>query len=185
MKSIVRFSSKGVFLKHTRYFSNMIGFSVVIVLTVLLFGVFDGVREELINAAANVSNKQLIAFHCLRLLAIGSMIKYLQGDLPLHFIIIGSLPDFLFALSAAFLTFFAEPESIGNGLLIAWHLIGMTVFLGAGISMFFSVPSPVRIFHNKPDTTIVFQFPMALAPTIGVPLFILAHTFALLKLVSI
>ena len=50
------------------------------------------------------------------------MIKYLQGDLSLHFIIIGSLPDFLFALSAAFLTFFAEPESIGNGLLIAWHL---------------------------------------------------------------
>ncbi len=56
---------------------------------------------------------------------------------------------------------------------------------GAGISMFFSVLSPLHIFHSKPDASIVFQFPMVLAPNFTVPLFMLAHAFALVKLFTI
>lgn len=48
--------------------------------------------------------------------------------------------------------------------------------------MFFSVPSPLRIYHDQPDTFIVFKYPMLLAPNFTVPLFMLAHAFALVKL---
>lgn len=67
-------------------------------------------------------------------------------------------------------------------LLIVWHIVGFSLFLGAGISMFFSVPSPIRIYHTQPDTSLVFRFPMLLAPNFTVPLFMLAHLFALTKL---
>ncbi len=50
--------------------------------------------------------------------------------------------------------------------------------------MFFSVPSPLRIYHSKPDASIVFQFPMLLAPNFTVPLFMLAHLIALVKLLA-
>ena len=48
--------------------------------------------------------------------------------------------------------------------------------------MFFTMPSPLSLFHGKPDASIVFQFPMLLAPNYTVPLFMLAHAFALVKL---
>ena len=48
--------------------------------------------------------------------------------------------------------------------------------------MYFSVPSPLRLTHRPPDTSIVFEYPMVLAPNFTVPLFIVAHLFALVKL---
>ena len=72
-------------------------------------------------------------------------------------------------------------ECGGSCLRWAWHLIGFSLFMGAGISMFFSVPSLFRMYHDAPDTSIVFQFPMLLAPNFTVPLFALAHILALVK----
>ncbi len=37
----------------------------------------------------------------------------------------------------------------------------------------------------KPDASIVFQFPVLLAPNFTVPLFLLAHAIALVKLFTI
>ena len=67
---------------------------------------------------------------------------------------------------------------------IALHSAGFLAFFGAGISMFFSLPSPFRIYHGEPDTALVFRFPMLLAPNFTVPLFALAHLFALVKFMA-
>ena len=66
--------------------------------------------------------------------------------------------------------------------LVAWPLIGFSVFFGPGISMFFSVPSPLRIYHNELDASIIFRFPIVLAPNFTVSLFMIAHHFSLVKL---
>jgi hypothetical protein len=71
---------------------------------------------------------------------------------------------------------------LGQDFFIVWHIVGFFVFFGPGISMFFSVPSPFRIYRDEPDTSLVFEFPMLLAPNFTVPLFALAHVFALVKL---
>ena len=118
----------------------------------------------------------------LRLLAIGTVIKYMQGQLPLHFVTFGSVPDFLFAASAVVVTILQATTPLGQDFLIVWNIVGFFVFFGAGISMFFSVPSPFRIYHDEPDSSLAFQFPMLLAPNFTVPLFALAHVFALVKL---
>ena len=172
------------FLKHTKRLSNFFGVTFVVTLAVAVFGTIPAVRQGLVSAAHNTSDLQLIYIHILRLLAIGSVVKFLQRELPLHFVILGSLPDFLFAVSAVVLAVLGANGPLDPSFLVAWHLIGFSVFFGAGISMFFSVPSPLRIYHTKPDTSIVFQFPMVLAPNMTVPLFMIAHLFALVKLLA-
>ena len=185
MGTVIRLGQRGFFLKWSHYFSNLIGVSGVLTFAVLMFGVIPVARDGLILAAGNTPNVQLISIHILRLLGIGAVIKYLQGELPLHFVILGSLPDMLFAASAIVVMLLATNGSVGNDFLIIWHLIGFSVFFGAGIAMFFSVPSLLRIIHSKPDASIVFQYPMLLAPNFTVPLFMLAHVFALIKLFTI
>ena len=179
---VIYLGQKEFFLKHTRWLSNLIGNVAVVGFAVLLFGTAETVRQGVLSTAAGVSDLQLISFHVLRLTAIGAFIKYRQGQLPLHFIIVGALPDLLFAISALGLTIFAGNGAMGRELLIAWHLIGFSLFLGAGISMFFTVPSPFRISRRQLDTSIVFRYPMVLAPNFTVPLFMLAHVYALAKL---
>ena len=174
----------GFFLKNTRRLSNLIGSVLVVTFATVMFGAIPAVREGLASAAAATTGRELASIHILRLLAIGAFIKYLQRQLPLHFVILGALPDFLFGVSAVVVTFLAGSGALGQDFLVAWHWIGFSVFFGAGISMFFSVPSPFRIYDGKPDASIVFEYPMVLAPNITVPLFMLAHVFALLSLMG-
>ncbi len=182
MALVIYLGSRGVFLKHTRWLSNLVGFYSVLALPAVLFGAIDVAREGLVLAAFHTSNLQLVSFHVLRLLAIGTVIKYMQGQLPLHFVIFGSVPDLLFAASAVVVTILEATTPLGQDFLIVWHIVGFFVFFGPGISMFFSVPSLFRIYHDELDTSLAFQFPMLLAPNFTVPLFALAHVFALVKL---
>ncbi len=175
---------RGFFLKHTRWLSNLVGVVIVVAFATAVFGAVPAAREGLASAATATTDRELASIHILRRLAIGTIIKYLQRQLPLHFVILGSLPDFLFAVSAVVITWLAGNGLLAQAFLFAWHSIGFTVFFGAGISMFFSVPSPLRIYHGDPDASIVFRFPMLLAPNFTVPLFMLAHAFALVKLTA-
>ena len=169
---------RGIYLRYTHWFSTLIGLSLVLISTGILFGAFDVGREGLLSAVAQVPAQQFVWFHILRLLAIGTLIKYFQGQFPLHFMLLGSVPDFLFAVSAVALSFQASPAP---GFLTLWHIIGIAVFSGAGISMFFSVPSLLCFYHTQPDSSIAFQFPMLLAPNFTVPLFMVAHSLALVQ----
>ncbi len=182
MALVIYLGNRGVFLKHTRWLSNPAGFLLVLSIPAVLFGAIDVAREGLVLAAFHTSSLQLVSFHVLRLLAIGSVVKYVQGQLPLHFVICGSVPVRMFAASAVVVTILQASAPLEQGFLITWHSVGFLVFFGAGISMFFSVPSLFRIYHDEPDTSLVFQFPMLLAPNFTVPLFALAHVFALVKL---
>ena len=182
MALVIYLGNQGVFLKQTRWLSNLAGFVLIVAVPIMLFGAIDVAREGLVRAASHTSTLQLVSFHVLRLLAIGAVIKYMQGELPLHFVILGSGPDLLFAASAVGVTMLEATAPLGQEFLISWHIVGFFVFFGAGISMFFSVPSLFRIYHDKPDTSLVFQFPMVLAPNFTVPLFAPAHVFALVKL---
>lgn len=176
-------AGRDFFLNGSRWFSNLVGFTVVVAVPMVMFGVTPSIRNGLFAAAAATSDTQLIAIHVLRLLAIGAAVKFWQGQLPRHFVLLGAVPDFLFALSAIALLILAGNGALSTSTLLIWHVVGAAVFLGAGISMFFSVPSPLRLFHEGVDASLVFKFPMVLAPNFTVPLFVVAHIFAITKYV--
>lgn len=173
---------RGVYLRGTRYFSNLIGFVSVIIFSALIFGLNPIVLDNLIVAAKNIPDLHLTGIHILRLLAVGTIIKYLQKELPLHFLICGALTDLFFAISAIVVTIMVANGTVSKDFLVGWHIFGSLVFMGAGVSMFFSMPSLFRITHKKPDATIVFLFPMILAPNYTVPLFVVMHGIALVNL---
>ena len=178
---VIKLGTAGFFLRHTRRLSNLVGLALVMGVTALVFSTLPTAREGFLLAAAHATNTELAAIHILRLLAIGAGIKYLQGELPRHFVVLGALPDFLFGVSAVAVTMLAAGGGVSRDFLIAWHAVGFSLFTGAGVSMFFSVPSPLRILHSTPDASIVFRFPMLLAPNVTVPLFMFAHAIALVK----
>ena len=182
MVFVVVAGKRGFFLKHTQSLSNLVGVFLVVAFAGMLFGMLPVAREGFLRAAQSTSDLQIASIHVLRLLAIGTVIKYMQGQLPRHFVLWGSFPDFLFGVSAVIVTSLAAQSPLNQDFLFIWHNIGFVLFAGAGISMFFTMPSPLRLFHTKPDASIVFQFPMLLAPNYTVPLFMLAHAFALVKL---
>ena len=153
---VIYAGTRGLFLKHSEKLSNLVGVATVVTIAVAVFGLVPAAREGLLTTARNTSDLQLISIHILRLLAIGTVIKFIHRELPLHFLILGSVPDFLFAVSAVVLMVLGANGPLGDSFLIVWHLIGLSVFFGPGISMFFSVPSPLRIYHKKPDASIVF-----------------------------
>ncbi len=85
MVLVIYLGNRGVFLEHTRWLSNLAGFFLVLAFPAVFFGAIDVAREGLVLAASSTSTFQLASFHVLRLLAIGTVIKYIQGQLPLHF----------------------------------------------------------------------------------------------------
>jgi len=168
---------------HSFKFTNLIGFFTVIIFSILVFGSTETGRSGIQSAVQQMSDTQLILIHTLRILSFGTFIKYLQGQLPGHFILLGTIPDFCFALTAIFLLFVDTSVSNDPRFYLMWHSVGIAAFFGAGISMFFSVPSPIQITSKLPNTSLVFRYPMALAPNFCVPLFALAHIFALVKFI--
>lgn len=180
---VIRAGQRGFYLKHTRWLSNFIGVNLVFVFGVVWFRFMPSAWQGVTHAAEHTSYQALASIHILRLLAVGTIIKYWQKQLPLHFLILGSIPDFLFAISAVVVTILLGEHTLSHTFLIAWHTTGMMVFFGA-VSMFLSVPSPLYRWRTVPDASITFMFPMLLAPNFTVPLFMLAHAFALVKLMA-
>ncbi len=183
MAWVISAGKSGFYLKHTRWLSNFIGVNIVFVFGVVWFKCVSGAWQGVTHAAELTTLQELASIHILRLLAVGTIIKYLQKQLPLHFLLLGSIPDFLFAVSAVVVTVILGEHALSREFLIVWHTTGMLVFLGA-LSMFFSVPSPFYRWRTVPDASIAFKFPMLLAPNFTVPLFMLAHAFALVKLMA-
>ena len=78
---------RGFFLRQSMRLSNLVGVVLVVAFAGVLFGIVPVVREGLIRAAQSTSDLQLVSIHVLRLLAIGSVIKYMQGQIQCGFTI--------------------------------------------------------------------------------------------------
>ena len=128
----------------------------------------------------------LIGVQAIRITAIGTIIKYLDGDLPGHFILPVGVPDFVVGLTALPMAWWASRNlSRAKTSLIVWNLVGASIFLSAGILMHVSMPGPVQFFTSGPTTHTLFEFPLALVPTFLVPCFVGTHLACLWRLVAL
>jgi hypothetical protein len=91
--------------------------------------------------------------------------KALGGEITSSFPLWVGIPDFLFGVSALGLGLLMSRKSISHRFLIRWNLVGAAVIL---LPLFAMMP----YWMNEPGFLFIFEFPMILAPSIVVPLFI-------------
>ena len=125
-----------------------------------------------LHAIASHNARSLVMVQALRIAAIGGVLKGLSGLLPPSFALPVGIPDMLFGLSALALAVLWPTKGRPTRTLIAWNLIGIAVILPAPILMQLGLPGPLHIFTSTPDARALFEYPMVLAPTLVVPLFI-------------
>ena len=122
-------------------------------------------RQSLMRWAVSISLQEFTWIHVIRIAAIGTILKMLNGALPAHFIIPVGIPDFLFGLSVPVMTWLVfKKRVIGRTGLVVWNIVGSVVFLPTLILIYLSVPSPIQMFFDGPNSVEVFQFPIEVDP---------------------
>ncbi len=142
---------------------------VPVVIAVTLVMIAPALRQGLRILVDNTSIQWLVGIHQLRILALGSIIKASDGLFPAKFAWYVGIPDLLFGLSAVWLTVFVlRRRQISEWSLMLWHFIGAMVILAPAFGL-------MHIYMQEPLFTELFVFPMALAPTFIVPVFVMLN----------
>lgn len=140
----------------------------VITVTLLALPPF---RSALYAIFVNNSRK-LVLIQGLRIAALGGVIKGFTGLLPPSFALTVGIPDMVFGLSALLLFLRWPRDGWSARTLITWNMIGLAVIMPAPVLMQLGLPGPFHVFTGAPDARALFEYPMVLAPTLVVPLFI-------------
>lgn len=170
-------ATSGAFQREA-FFAVLPGFwvpMIPITASIGLLLVLPAFRDALLMIATHVPARAFVLVHALRMAAAGGVAKGLTGALPASFTLPVGIPDFLFGVSALMLGLSWPREGLAPRKLIVWNLIGIAVILPAPVLMQMGLPGPLYTFDSTPDARALFEFPMALAPTLIVPLFIFTN----------
>ncbi|MEM1046306.1 MAG: hypothetical protein AAGL24_09150 [Pseudomonadota bacterium] len=179
--------------RHAEWFSTILQALVPTGLTIVVVWGWSDLRHAALTIATRASVAELLAVHCLRLAAWGTIAKWKKGELPFYFFLWGSIPDFGFAVlsigfTASVAVGFVHP---GDTALVIWSVLGIAAFLGAAVTMYFGVPRsriawrwPRVLNGREPSTLLPFRWPMNLAPAYCGPMFWLAHGLLILKVTA-
>lgn len=149
---------------------------VTVVACIVPILVSPAVRSELRSAADETSRKSFIYFQMLRFAALGTMLGAAKGTFPLYFELLVGVPDLMFAISAIWILRLEKSGRLSDRKFLLWNLLGAFVIVPAApIVLQLGLPGPLQYFTSQPDARAVFTFPMAIAPMIGVPLFVLTN----------
>ena len=139
-----------------------------ILITGIAFLSSQTLRGALRKVASTTPWSWLIFFQGLRISALGGVIKGLKGEITSNFVFWVGIPDFLYGVSAVLLGWLYLKNVVNNRFLFLWNLIGASIIL-------LPVVAFMNYFMNEPGFVFIFQFPMVLAPSIVVPMFILSN----------
>ncbi len=139
-----------------------------ILISAVAFLVSKTLRKALHRIASTTPWHWFIFFQGLRIAALGGIIKGLKGEITSSFVFWVGIPDLLFGISAIFLGWLLLKKAINNRFLFLWNLIGAAIIL-------LPIVAFMNYFMNEPGFVFIFQFPMVLAPSIVVPMFVLLN----------
>ena len=141
------------------------------------------IRDALRHVVDSVPPRWLAYFHALRIGALGTAYKTWIGEFPVAFEWIVGVPDLLFGLSALWAGARLRRGALSRRGFLAWNLLGVLVIVPtAPLVLQLSLPGPLQLFDALPDGRAVLAFPMSIAPSIGVPLFVLMNLWVAWRL---
>jgi hypothetical protein len=157
---------------------------VMLVLGPMLF--VSKFRADVFDLLSATPDYLFVAIQCLRVLAIGGISKSLSGEFAFYYGMYIGIPDMLYGLSGFLVLWLLRKEKCGRNMLITWHLIGCIIIVPFGLVLLqMGLPGPWLTFNAEPSITTIFTYPMALAPTLVVPIFVILNLFSVLKLLGL
>jgi len=176
----------GVYLSPS-FLTLLPGFWLPFVPFILAIGgvlIFSRLRSALRRVVDHTPWHWLVFIHTPRVLAIGTIIKAINGEFPKYFALLVGIPDLLFGLSAFFLGIRMYRRPISRRALILWNLIGVAVILPAAPLFQMGLSGPIQIFTSQPTAERMLEFPMVLAPSLVVPMFVLLNNLVAWRLIE-
>ena len=141
---------------------------------------FHDLRSGLMAMVDNTPRRYFVFIHSLRILAIGTILKANAGEFPVLFAYFVGVPDLIFGLSALYVGLHGDPS---ERFLMYWHLTGALVVTIPAMLLFQTgLPGAIQIFTEEPTTEKLLEFPMVLAPSLVVPMFILLNVMVFFRL---
>jgi hypothetical protein len=127
----------------------------------------------------------IIGFQGLRVLAIGGILKALNGEFSRYFAFYVGIPDLIFGISAIVMARLVYRNVVGHGVVIIWNLVGATIIVPIALVLLqMGLPGAWHVFIDFPTIATIFEFPMALAPTVVVPIFVLMNILIAIRLME-
>ena len=127
----------------------------------------------------------IMAFEGIRVFALGGIIKGYKGEFsPLFAKAIG-VPDFFIGILALTGGYLIYKGIWGNHAAITINLLGFFVIIPFGMGLInLGLKGPMYYINETPSTATIFDFPMALAPTVVVPIFVMVNLFVAIRLLQ-
>ena len=153
--------------------------TVPFVIVGVALGLFRNLGRALVAILDVTPPHWLIYVHAVRMIAIGTLVKTINGTFPLFFEIGVGIPDLLFGLSAPGIVWAMRRGAIGWRGLALWNLIGFAVVVLPALPLMqMGLPGPLEVFDGPPASEALLVYPMALAPTVVVPIFLMLNLWA-------
>lgn len=172
-------SSTGVYMSATflqlspGYWLPYVPVITVVTLTLIITPLRFGLR----NLADYIPGYWLTVIHMLRILALGTIIKAALGVFPEKFAWFVGIPDLLFGLSAIPVTLLLHQKRLSEQYILLWHLTGALVIIAPAMA-FMHILMEEALFPE------LFAYPMALAPTLVVPMFVMLNLMVVWRMLE-
>lgn len=127
----------------------------------------------------------IMSFEGLRILAIGGIIKSYTGEFSLFFAKFIGVPDFLYGVTTLIAAVLIYKGVLKEKSAIIINMIGFIIVAPLAMTLInMGLPGAMYMIEESPDLKTIFELPMALAPTLVVPIFAIVNLFVALRLIK-
>jgi hypothetical protein len=127
----------------------------------------------------------IMGFEGLRIFAIGGVYKGFTGDFSLFFAKFVGIPDFLYGVTTLIAAVLIYRGVWKERSAILINLIGFVIIVPIGMLLInVGLPGAMHMITETPSLKTIFELPMALAPTLVVPIFVMINLLVAVRLMQ-
>ena len=156
-----------------------------VLIVMLPWTVSPAFRGAINSIVDHVPLHYVMAFEGLRVSAIGGIIKGYKGEFSAFFAQWIGVPDFLFGVAALVAAGLILRGIWNKRSAIVLNLFGFVIIVPfALVLMNLGLPGVMQVIDESPSMVSIFEFPMALAPTLVVPIFAVINLLVAVRLMA-
>ncbi len=149
------------------------------------WGLSANIRDSINSVIDAAGLHKIVLFEGLRVLAIGGIIKGLKGEFSAEIAFYLAIPDLVFGALSLVAGYLLYQKSLDLKWVLALNVYGFVIIVPGGVVLMnLGIPGPWHIIHSTPDMVSMFEYPMAVAPTVVVPIFVAINGFIITYVMS-